>query len=627
MPQWKAMGSAGVRPTELPYFCATLTTQDQNPLAPMWYPYHIDQKGPWGDNWPINVTFPVEKWVCVEMMVKMNAPGRRDGELRLWVDGRPVYARTDMRWRLNSTVQIGRAFDQVYRSQPFPKDNLYWVDNRVIATQYIGPMLPEGSKPQEPTVSLAAEAGQSVPSTQSAPEAKELLRADFENGSAEGWGDNAEVAKPGFGGSVAALAVVDGRKPVGLWGLDVPVTESTTVSFAYRTEKMKSLQLMLWGKNAKDNFRFNLPATSGEGWAQMALSPGDFYVVGEAKSLVGDVIGGMTLISDDTGTEGQQLWVDDILITESASLPQKPEAAPPTAGTPRLVSEVKETPMPENKPKDGEIYFFVDPSRRNAEDREQHNEYGLSIAAPWKDGGNLFINFPEHLEYETQGMSILRHWDRNPVLWVISPDGRQAAYRVESPHEKGVVVEAFARVALPEDCPPGTKGVSLAMRIMNGSEKILPTVRPLLCAQYRTLTGFPQWTDNFKHCFIVIDGALTALTALPTAQADAKFKGCVVKGCPQRDTRAERQGGLIEKDMDLALSVVESLDARRKVVIWWTPGKSMISNANIPCIHADPYFGNLAPGKSAYAEGMVLFSEGDPEPIIQALKARDRTAF
>jgi len=101
----------------------------------------------------------------------------------------------------------------------------------------------------------------------------------------------------------------------------------------------------------------------------------------------------------------------------------------------------------------------------------------------------------------------------------------------------------------------------------------------------------------------------------------------VVKGCPQRDTRAERQGGLIEKDMDLALSVVESLDARRKVVIWWTPGKSMIANANIPCIHADPYFGNLAPGKSAYAEGMVLFSEGDPEPIIQALKARDRTAF
>ncbi len=615
MPQWKAMGSAGVRPTELPYFCATLTTQDDNPLAPMWYPYHIDQKGPWGDNWPIDVVFPADTWFCLEMMVAMNTPGRRNGELRLWVDGRPVYAKTDMRWRLDPSVRVGRAFDQVYASKPFPKESYFWVDNRVVATEYVGPMLPRGSEPVDVPRTAKAAVTQS-----NEPQTVERFRADFEDGSVEGWGDNAQVARPGYQGSAAALSVLDGRNPGGLWGLDVPVKQATTIGFAYKSENMASLQLMLWGKTAKDNFRFNLTGTDGR-WVAMTLSGGDFFATGEAPSLVGDVSGGMTFVSDDKETEGQGLWVDDIVIAEAPAAKDEGAKAASTE-----VSAVRGTPMPENS-KEGEIHLFVDPDRRNDEDREQHSEYGLSIAAPWKGGGNLFINFPEHLEYNTQGMSILRHWDRNPALWIISPDGRQASYRVESPHEKGVIVEAFARVADPDEAPEGAKGVYLAMRITNNGERTLPTIRPLLCSQYRELTGFPAWIDNFKHSFLVFAGELKVIADLPPEKPDATFKGCVVKGCPQRDTRAERQGGLIERDMDLALSVVESMDGKRKLVVWWTPGKSMITNASIPCIHADPYFGTLEPGQSAYAEGLALFTEGDLKPIIKELKARARTAF
>lgn len=79
--------------------------------------------------------------------------------------------------------------------------------------------------------------------------------------------------------------------------------------------------------------------------------------------------------------------------------------------------------------------------------------------------------------------------------------------------------------------------------------------------------------------------------------------------------------------MDLALSVVTSLDSKRKVIIWWTPGKSMIANAFIPCIHADPYFGTLFPGEEASAEGIILFTEGDIEPLIKILKSRDLKVF
>jgi len=98
----------------------------------------------------------------------------------------------------------------------------------------------------------------------------------------------------------------------------------------------------------------------------------------------------------------------------------------------------------------------------------------------------------------------------------------------------------------------------------------------------------------------------------------------MVRGCPQRDTRAERRGGLIEEDMDLALSVVTALKGPRKVIFWWTPGKSMIANANIPCIHADPYFGDLMPGEKTSAEGLVLFTEDELGPILEELRRKDR---
>ena len=100
----------------------------------------------------------------------------------------------------------------------------------------------------------------------------------------------------------------------------------------------------------------------------------------------------------------------------------------------------------------------------------------------------------------------------------------------------------------------------------------------------------------------------------------------MVEGCPQRDTRAEKNGGLIEQDMDAALSIVTSLDKQRNVIFWWNPGKSMIANSFIPCIHADPYFGTLKPGEEGFAEGLILFTVGDIKPIVKYLKEKSKAA-
>jgi hypothetical protein len=265
-----------------------------------------------------------------------------------------------------------------------------------------------------------------------------------------------------------------------------------------------------------------------------------------------------------------------------------------------------------------EISFYIDQDHKSEAPVEKLT-YGLFITAPWENGGVLYINFPEHLEYNPVGNTILRHFDTIPNPWIISPDGKQASYKVQSLALKDVYVESFSRVMNAEDLPIDAQGVHVSIRISNFGSTTLPGIRALLCNQFKGLTGFPQSHHDFQHNYIIIDGQITSLADLPTENIETEFKGCVVKGCPQRDTRSERKGGLIEKDMDAALSIVTSEDNKRKVIMWWSPGKSMIANAFIPCIHADPYFGTLEPGDETSAEGIILFTEGDIEPIVNYL--------
>jgi hypothetical protein len=241
--------------------------------------------------------------------------------------------------------------------------------------------------------------------------------------------------------------------------------------------------------------------------------------------------------------------------------------------------------------------------------------YGLNVLPPWADGGRFIVNLPEHLEYESRGMGILRYSDKEPRgHWEVGADGRSATLSVESPTAAGVRIDGVAKATRPDR-------IEITIRITNGGKIPLPTVKPLYCFHYRELAGFPQWVDNFKHTFVLHEGKPVALSDVPTKSAQAKVKGGTVTGCAQHDDGfAEKQGGLVESGVDAAITAVEALDGKRKVVVAWSPGKSFLSNSNIPCLHADPFYGTIEPGRSAEARGVVLFTEGPIEEAFAKLR-------
>lgn len=240
--------------------------------------------------------------------------------------------------------------------------------------------------------------------------------------------------------------------------------------------------------------------------------------------------------------------------------------------------------------------------------------YGLAVLPPWNDGGKLVINFPEHLEYMPNTQGILRNSDTAKSSWVVAADGMTAVLDTESPTVPGVFVKGTAKVA-------GKDRIEVTMEIINKANFPLRDIRPLYCFHYQPLTGFPQWQENFQHTFILKGGKVVALADIPTATADTQRKAGTVKGCPQNNDleAAGRMGGLITDGADAGIIAVTALNGPHKLILGWTPGKSVFSNRVIPCMHADPYYGTIETGKSASARAVILFTDEDLDKTLKDL--------
>jgi hypothetical protein len=81
-------------------------------------------------------------WVCVEARVKLNTPGRRDGLMQLWIDGRLESERTGLDWRGSYTGHaLNAVFLEAYWNNGPPVAEKRWIDQFVIATKPIGPVV------------------------------------------------------------------------------------------------------------------------------------------------------------------------------------------------------------------------------------------------------------------------------------------------------------------------------------------------------------------------------------------------------------------------------------------------------------------------------------------------------
>lgn len=264
--------------------------------------------------------------------------------------------------------------------------------------------------------------------------------------------------------------------------------------------------------------------------------------------------------------------------------------------------------------KEGKVKFYVDSAYSNSKDPLIGMAYGINILPPWPDGGSVFVNLPEHLEYMPETQGIARHQDNRTNVWKINADSTEAGYYVESLTEPGVFLSVKAKAI--------NQRASFEVTITNRTEKMFKSIISLFCFQYKNLKGFSGYmADNFSHTYIILNGKLVSVASLVVKDTSARARMAQVHGCIDEyplvhNEWAEKMGGFIEKRIDAAYTILTSSHDDRKIIVHWTPGKSFLSNRAIPCIHADPCWGDLVPRKSITVYGELIFARAPLEQIM-----------
>ncbi len=146
--QWSGFGKAGIRPTGTDFFITMLVTlnwyRQPDPGEVIFYSYFPEMlQAPdgmfWGNHFfqndPREALQP-RRWYCLELQIKANNPGFRDGLQRMWIDGMFKGEVSNMRWRDTTDVRIN-AFQLTF-SGAVPVTEHVWIDNIVVSTQRIG---------------------------------------------------------------------------------------------------------------------------------------------------------------------------------------------------------------------------------------------------------------------------------------------------------------------------------------------------------------------------------------------------------------------------------------------------------------------------------------------------------
>lgn len=91
---------------------ASVTLAVDNDLRLHFYAYYPEQREGYGDILPVDVdgdaSLEPGRWHEIEVHVELNTPGRRDGRVRAWLDGRLRGELDDMRFRDVDAVKLRR---------------------------------------------------------------------------------------------------------------------------------------------------------------------------------------------------------------------------------------------------------------------------------------------------------------------------------------------------------------------------------------------------------------------------------------------------------------------------------------------------------------------------------------
>jgi hypothetical protein len=97
----------------------------------------------WGNHYPrtpaTNSIIPRDEWVCLEMTMRLNTIGAKDGYMAYWMNDQLIHNKSGMYWRVDPELQMNSINIQHYiDSGEADQPNRIWWDNIVLSENRIG---------------------------------------------------------------------------------------------------------------------------------------------------------------------------------------------------------------------------------------------------------------------------------------------------------------------------------------------------------------------------------------------------------------------------------------------------------------------------------------------------------
>jgi len=105
------------------------------------YRYAADTGAGFGAIDSMNVSFKAGLWYVIEQYVRLNTPGRADGEGKVWINGALVWSSDTVKWRERGTTRLDQLHVNVYHGgMGMPKGPMHYrLAGIAVATVPIGP--------------------------------------------------------------------------------------------------------------------------------------------------------------------------------------------------------------------------------------------------------------------------------------------------------------------------------------------------------------------------------------------------------------------------------------------------------------------------------------------------------
>ena len=226
------------------------------------------------------------------------------------------------------------------------------------------------------------------------------------------------------------------------------------------------------------------------------------------------------------------------------------------------------------------------------------------------DRANLWL--PEIVEVGNVGELLVFDDPAHPIAWT-APGEETLSYEVEIPGSLGLAASMRA----------DDSGFTLEMEVGNRTDGNWGQVHTVVCLQLTTATSFIDLTRERTYC--VVDGSLTAMADLEmVGKGKPIFYFAVLPGhqapLRHRDPYRERAKWLLSKPSpDHGFICTTSVDGSKTVWTGWEEVQYLQTNTmpSYACLHANPFFGDIAAGETVRRRGRVGIANGPAESALE----------